>query len=132
MSQLLLSRSPYRQEYLSSNIASYRRTRVTPLKWELVFGPMTLMVVLLLVGVTISILSLARFNQDATKGYDLKRLEVDRQALLNEYEISNMHLAQVKSFSTILSSSRIRRMTKPSAVSFVRGDAILASATSGS
>ena len=131
MSQYLLSRSPYRQEFASSNARSYRRLRVTPMKWKLVFGPMTLIVALVFVAIAMSMLYLAHFNQVATKGYDLKRLEVDRQQLMDEYQVRMTRVAQAKSLDTITSTPRIQRMVKARDISFVRGDTAVASATVG-
>lgn len=132
MSQILLSRSPYRQEFMNSSMRRFRRTRVTPMKWKLQFGPMTLIGGLVVVAVGMSILYLMHFNQVATKGYDLKRLEVDRQQLMDQNQVSNMNIDKVKSMNSVLTSGRIQRMVKANNVSFVRGDTALAKADVGS
>ncbi len=132
MSQLLLTRSPYRQEFINSSARrSFHRTRVTPIKWKLQFGPMTLIVGLIIVAVSMSILYLMHFNQVATKGYDLKRLEVDRQQLMDQNQLSNMNIDKVTSMPSILASTRIQTMVKAHEVTFVRGDSALASASAG-
>lgn len=134
MSQLLLTRSPYRQEFMNSAARNFRRarTRVTPIKWQLQFGPMTVIVGLVIVGVAMSVLYLMHFNQVATKGYDLKRLEVDRQQLMDQNQLSNMNIDRVKSMPSILASSRIQGMVKGNNVAFVRGETALAKADIGS
>jgi len=98
------------------------------MKWKLQFGPMTLIVGLIVVAVMMSMLYLMHFNQVATKGYDLKRLEVDRQQLLDQNQVSNSNIDQVKSMPSILQSNRIQRMVRANNVSFVRGDTALAKA----
>jgi hypothetical protein len=128
MSQLILTRSPYRQELMNSPMKSYRRTRITPVKWQLQFGPMTLIVGLIVVAVGMSAMYLMHFNQVATKGYDLKRLEVNRQQLMDQNQVSNMNIDKVKSMDSILGSGRIQRMVKADNVMFVRGDTALAKA----
>lgn len=128
MSQILLSRSPYRQEFMNSSMKRFRRTRVTAMKWKFEFGPMTLIGGLVVVAVGLSILYLMHFNQVATKGYDLKRLEVDRQQLMDQNQVSNMNIDTVKSMNSVLTSNRIQRMVKANNVSFVRGDTALAKA----
>lgn len=128
MSQLLLTRSPYRQEFMNSSVRNFRRTRVTPVKWQFQFGPMTLIIGLIFAAVGMSILYLMHFNQVATKGYDLKRLEVDRQQLMDQNQVSNMNIDKVKSMDAILGSHRIQRMVRANNVSFVRGDTALAKA----
>jgi hypothetical protein len=132
MSQLLLTRSPYHQEFLNSAERPFRRTRVTAMKWKFEFGPMTLIVGLVMVAIVMSVLYLWHFNQVATKGYDLKRLEVDRQALMDQNQISNMQIDKVKSMQSILNSTRIHGIVQAGTVTFVRGDAALASANIGS
>lgn len=120
-------RSSYRQSYASSGIRSYHRTRVTPMKWKFVFGPMTLIIGLILAAMALSLLYLAHFNQVATKGYDLKRLEVARQHLLDEHQVGNMRLASATSMATLLKSDRIQRMVNARNITFVRGDTAIAS-----
>ncbi len=130
MSHLLLTRSPYRQDFINSGMRRFRRTRVSAIKWQLQFGPMTLIVGLVFVAVAMSMLYLMHFNQVATKGYDLKRLEVDRQQLMDQNQMSNINIDKVKSMDSIMGSSRIQRMVKANNVSFVRGDTALAKADS--
>ncbi len=113
---------------MNSSMRRFRRTRVTPLKWKLQFGPMTLIGGLVVLGVSMSILYLWHFNQVATKGYDLKRLEVDRNQLMEQNQVSNMNIDKVKSMGSILGSGRIQRMVRANDVSFVRGDTALAKA----
>ena len=132
MSQAYLSRSPYHQEMMHSGMRRFRRTRVTPIKWKMQFGPTTLVVALIAVAVALSMLYLLHFNQVATKGYDLKRLEVDRQHLLDQNQLSSTSIDRVKSMPTILHSARIQRMVKASEISFVRGDSALAKVDIGS
>ncbi len=128
MSHLLLTRSPYRQEFMNSGMRRFRRTRVSAIKWQFQFGPMTLIVGLIFAAVAMSMLYLMHFNQVATKGYDLKRLEVDRQQLMDQNQMSNMNIDKVKSMDAITGSARIQRMVKANNVSFVRGDTALAKA----
>jgi hypothetical protein len=91
------------------------------------FGPSTVIVGLMVIAVLFGFLYLAHFNQVATKGYDLRRLEADRQQLLNQYDIKNMKLAEVKSLNNIIQSNRISAMRKPAETIFVSGATALAS-----
>jgi len=134
MSQLLLSRSPYRQEFMNSAAQGVRRvrTRVSSIKLKMQFGPMTVIVGLIFAAVGMSVLYLMHFNQVATKGYDLKRLEVDRQQLMDQNQLSSTNIDRVKSMQSILVSPRIQGMVKGNNVAFVRGDTALAKADIGS
>ena len=104
---------------------------MTATKWKMQFGPATLVGLLVVVGIALSMLYLLHFNQVATKGYDLKRLEVDRQHLMDQNQLSNMNIDRVKSMPTILASGRLQRMVRASDVAFVRGDTAIAKADTG-
>lgn len=132
MSQLLLSRSPYRSELLASSVGAIRRARAVPMKMKFEFGPMTLIVGLILLAIGMSLLYLMHFNQVATKGYDLQRLQADRQTLMDQNQISNMSIDKVKSMSSIFASSRIQTMHKANDIIFVRGDSAMAKVGIGS
>ncbi len=127
MSTILLTQSPYRQSYMVSSNRRTRRLQIAPLNWKFSFGPKSLIVVLGIVGLAVSMMYLAHFNQVATKGYDLKRLEIDRQSLLDSNESENMRLADVKSMNAILTSNRIQRMVNVRNISYVHGDTAVAS-----
>ncbi len=91
------------------------------------FSPMTAIVGMLVIAVLISCGYLAQFNQVATKGYDLRRLEADRQQLMNQHDIKNMKLAEAKSMSRVIESDRVSVMRRPSELIYVRGNTALAS-----
>lgn len=91
------------------------------------FGPSTAIGGLMVIAILISLVYLTHFNKVATKGYDLRRLEADRQQLLNQYDIKNMKLAEVKSLAKIAGSERVSVMRRPGEIIFVRGNTALAS-----
>lgn len=90
------------------------------------FGPNAVIGCLLVMVAFLSCAYLAHFNQVATKGYDLKRLEADRQQLLNQYEIKNMRLAEIQSMNTIINSEKADSMRRPSQVDYVHGASVIA------
>ncbi len=141
---MLLSRSPYRQGLQSSHprrrvlfaAKSYARSynaaepsgRIALARFKkFEFGPMTIIVGLFLLSILLSCLYLMHFNRVATSGYDWRRLEADRAHLLNEYELRDMRLAQVKALSTIVGQDSIHSMHKANSVIFVRRDSDIAS-----
>jgi len=101
--------------------------KIKAVTMKLEFGPSMAIVGLLLIAVLFILLYLAHFNQVATKGYDLRRLEADRQNLLDQYDIKNMKLAEAKSLATIIASDKVSAMRRPSEVSYVRGNTVIAS-----
>ena len=89
---------------------------------------MTMVISMLgMVSIMLSLGYLAHFTQVSTKGYELKRLQADRQQLLSQYEIKNMKLAEAKSLTNIVSSESIENMRKPGSVDYIQGGAVLAS-----
>lgn len=111
---------------MSANLAgSVKKIREATLKLE--FGPSLAIGGLFIIAVLFMLLYLAHFNQVATKGYDLRRLEADRQQLLNQYDIKNMKLAEVKSLNTIIASDRVTTMRRPAEITYVRGNTAIAS-----
>ena len=135
MSHSSLIRTPYRQGFSDQNRRSrfFRRSRfsgfqgTTLSKFKFEFGPMTLIVALIIAAVVISLIYLAHFNKVATKGYDLRRLEADRQHLLGEHDLKNMRLADVKSMVNILNSQKVSGMRRVNDLIFIRGNTALAS-----
>ena len=102
-----------------------KKVREAVLRWQ--FGPATAISGLFVIAILLSLTYLAHFNQVATKGYDLRRLEADRQQLLNQYDIKNMKLAGVKSLSNIIASERVSAMRRPGEIVYVRANTALAS-----
>lgn len=155
MSQLSLSRSPYRSSLAqrsfwgrrsrSSFGSNYRATSRSPFRADLSsnqpapkalalpkinfqFGPAALIMALLAVIIFIGMAYLAHFNRIATKGYNIKKLEADRQQLLSENQIKDARLAQSKSLTNIIDAGRLTGMRKAPEIIFVRGDNAIASA----
>lgn len=91
------------------------------------FGARTIMVLLGVVAIFLSLAYLAHFNQVATKGYELRRLEADRQQLLSQYEIKNMRLAESMSLQNIRKSERVSAMRRPGEAVYLRANSELAS-----
>lgn len=91
------------------------------------FGASTIMTALGLFAIITTLMYLANFNQVATKGYELKRLEAHHQQLLTQYEIKNMRLAEAMSLARISESERVSAMRRPSNVTYLLESTVLAS-----
>lgn len=120
----MFARSYHRRMYAFQ--IQERKLRAPLTRQKFVFGPLTVVAGLLFAAIFISFFHLLHFNQVATKGYDLRRLEMDRQYLLEQFQIKNMHVTDIKSLATIGQSSRAQRMVKAGNVFFMRGDTALA------
>ena len=84
-------------------------------------GPNTVMFGLMFFAAILSMLYLLHFNQVATKGYDINRLDASHSQLLSQWDVRNMQLAQIKSLNYILGSGRIDGMRTPDKVQYVNG-----------
>lgn len=91
------------------------------------FGPGTVMIGLGVIATVMSLTYLVHFNKVATKGYDLRRLEAERQQLLSQYDVKNMKVAEATSLNHIINSDRLNGMRKPAEVLFVRSNTAIAS-----
>ena len=89
-------------------------------------GVTSLMFVMVALIAIISLVYLAHSNQNATKGYALKNLEVERTRLLTENEVWDMQIAQVKSLQAIQNDPKILSMRKADQPMYVRGDSAVA------
>lgn len=132
MSQLLLSRSPYRQELASSKAAAPRRSRIATMKLHFEFGPTALIVGLMILVVFMSVLYLMHFNEVATTGYDLTRLQMNLQQLTDVSQVNNIDIARAKSLQSILNSPRVATMVKANSFIYVSGNTAIAKADEGS
>jgi hypothetical protein len=95
-------------------------------KIKFIIKPSFIIIGLILVAGSLSLMQLTHYNVVSTKGYELRRLEADRQQLMGQYEVKNLKLAEVKSLSAIASSDRVSVMRRPNAVHYVRGNTALA------
>lgn len=125
MSQIFVKSSPYYQPRSSIHRSSHRHY-FKQARLKFIFEPSMAIAGLISLGILISFLYLVHFNQVATRGYDMKRLEVDRQQLLEQYETKNAHLSRAKSLDVIAQSNRAGIMVKATEPTFVRGDTAVA------
>ena len=75
----------------------------------------------------ISLVYLANANRNATKGYALKNLEVERSQLLTENEVWDMEIARVQALANIQNDPKVKTMVKTDTPLFIRGDTAIAS-----
>jgi hypothetical protein len=125
--------SPIRNElrYAARPAGFAGQTRAKVLSNELIkfdISPTLIIVFLGMAAVALGLLYLVTFNQVATKGYQLKKLEVSRQELKSQHDLKNLYLAKVRSYDYILNSGRLEPMGKPANVDFVYADSALAMA----
>ncbi len=110
--------------YIENNPTKVRRN---PLSHKVEVGVNALVFVIIALVTFISLAYLANSNRNATKGYALKNLEVERSELLTENEVWDMEIARVQALANIQNDPKIKRMVKSDTPLFVRGDTAIAS-----
>ncbi len=91
-------------------------------------SPHLIMIVLMLVAALLGVLYLINFNQVATKGYVLKRLEISRQDLKSQHDVNNVYLANIKSISNMIEQDKFAGKREVGTVEYVFTDPFLAKA----
>lgn len=101
--------------------------RKRTLSQRIEFGATTLTFFTIILIAVVSLVYLAHANSNATKGYTLKNLEIERGRLLTENEILDMEIAQIKSLENLKDDPKFSSMVKTDQLVFVRGDSAIAS-----
>lgn len=128
MNNIYLTKSPYRSGFQRSTIQKPKPRSASAELIKFDISPYFIMGFLMVTAMVLGLLYLINFNQMATKGYELKRLEISRQELKGQYDLTNLYVAKVKSLDHILQSNRLGPMRKPESVNFVYADSVLAKA----
>jgi hypothetical protein len=103
------------------------KVRKNTLSQKVEVGVNALVFAIIVLVALISLIYLAYSNRNATKGYALKNLEMERSQLLTENEVWDMEIARVQALSNIQNDPKIRSMVKTDEPMFVRGDTAIAS-----
>ena len=106
-------------------LSMFQQVKSKKVRFE--FGPTSVMVGFIALALLMSVLHLMHFNNVASRGCALKRLDASHQQLLSQYEITNMKLAEYKSLNNIVASDKVDTMRRPANVMFVSGNTALAS-----
>ncbi|QQR83109.1 hypothetical protein IPJ72_04835 [Candidatus Peregrinibacteria bacterium] len=100
--------------------------RKSPLSYKVEVGLNSLVFVIFLLITLLSLAYLANSNRNATKGYALKTLQLERSNLITKNEIWDMKVAQVQALDHLQSDPKIKKMIAASQPLFVRGDTAIA------
>ena len=85
-------------------------------------GTFSLMVVVVFLALSISLLYLAHANRTATRGYAIKKLEIEKNALRTEIEILGQQVSEAKSLEAIKNSGVLEKMERVKQPIFLRTD----------
>lgn len=75
-------------------------------------GTFSLMVVAIFLALSVSLLYLAHANRTATRGYAIKKLEIEKNALRTETEIWEQQVSEAKSLEAIKNSGVLEKMER--------------------
>lgn len=86
-------------------------TRRRTLEQEVRLGAVSLTVVVTLLALVVSLIYLAHANRVATRGYAIKKLEIEKTQLVTQNEIWRQQVSEAKSLTALRSSEAVSKMT---------------------
>ena len=90
-----------------------RGVRKTTLRSSVQFGLVSLMMTIFFLITLMGLISLTSLNSQATKGYEINRLEAERQDLVSDSEANDKLILDAMSLDTISQSQIVKNMVKP-------------------
>lgn len=118
MRNLKLFHSPYRTQ---SRVIRHEEIKQAKKTVNFVIKQSWIVVGLLVFASVLGLFQVVTYNNLATKGYGLKRLEIVKQKLVTQSEITNQYLADARSMSNLITSPFISNMRSPAKVQYVIG-----------
>ncbi|MFH1546796.1 MAG: hypothetical protein ABIE14_05470 [Patescibacteria group bacterium] len=97
---------------LSSHREAKLGIRRRTLSSKIEVGTFSLMVVVIFLALSVSLLYLAHANRTATRGYAIKKLEIEKNALRTEIEILGQQVSEAKSLEAIKNSGILEKMER--------------------
>lgn len=85
-------------------------TRRRTLEQEVRLGAVSLTVVVTLLALVVSLIYLAHANRVATRGYAIKKLEIQKTQLVTQNEIWRQQVSEAKSLTALRNSDIVQRM----------------------
>ncbi len=110
--------------YLNNNPTT--KVRKNTLSHKVEVGVNAVVFIIIVLVALISLAYLANSNRNATKGYALKTLELQRSKLLTENEVWDMEIARVQALSSIQNDPKVKSMVSIDKPLFIRGDTAIA------
>lgn len=98
-----------------------RRTEIRPPRGgvHLNIGPLTTVIVMMVLIGLMGLVSLTHLNAMSTKGYVINKLEDEQQGLVEDGEINDMLILNARSMKTIEQHQLVQNMAKPEHVYYL-------------
>jgi len=91
-------------------------------------GPLTTVIIMMVLIGIMGLISLTHLNAMSTKGYVINKLEDEQQGLVEDGEINDMLILNARSMKTIEDHQLVQNMVKPSQIYYLESVTGLASA----
>lgn len=98
--------------FLPQSNSFKRGVRAPTLRTRVNIGLVSLVMVMLGLITIMGLVSLTSLNSQATMGYEIEKLEAERQELVEDGEINDMLILQARSLDTIMASGVVSNMVK--------------------
>jgi hypothetical protein len=108
--------------FLSNSRKIQPGVRRRTLSSKIEMGTFSLMVVVILLALSVSLLYLAHANRTATRGYILKKLEMEKNSLRTDMEIWEARVSEARSLSAIEESEILHGMEKVKKPIYLKAD----------
>ncbi len=86
--------------------------RKTTLRMNVNIGLVSLVMVMFVMITVMGVVSLASLNSQATSGYEIQRLEAERQSFIADGELNDMLILNARSLDTIMDSPVVENMVR--------------------
>ncbi len=103
-----------------------RKAAKRPLSRRIELGIGAFLFICITIICLLSLLFLSHSNRVATKGYELKMLQVARSELVRENEVLSMQIADLQSLDAMENNNVIRSMVKAEKPKYIRTDTAVA------
>ena len=80
------------------------------------------MIVAVLLALAVSLLYLAHANRTATRGYAIKKLEIEKNEIITDLEIWDQQVSEARALETIKNSAIVEEMVDVRNPKYVRAD----------
>ena len=112
-------RSDFRLQRRKKTQSNSQNSQQSKVLFSFKISPGLIMTSLMLCSAGLGLMYLFTFNTYNTKGYDLARLDLQRQDLILERDLVTLSLADKMSMETIINSSNVARMHGGTVVTFI-------------
>ena len=80
------------------------------------------MIVAVLLALAVSLLYLAHANRTATRGYAIKKLEIEKNEIITDLEIWDQQVSEARALKTIKNSPAVSGMVNVRSPKYIRAD----------